>query len=109
MEEFLVQIKKLIESGQIRISEHGYDELSDDNIFVSDLLNGINESITVEFYPKYPKGKCILVLQKDEGGQPVHVLWGIPAGHEKPAVLVTAYRPDPDLWEGDFIKRKKKP
>ena len=34
-------------------------------------------------------------------GEPIHVVWGIPKGHDKPVVLVTAYRPDP----GGGIKR----
>ena len=29
----------------------------------------------------------------------VHVLWGIPARSKSPAVIVTAYRPDPVLVE----------
>jgi len=106
LKEFLKQIKKLIETGDIRISEHGYDELSDDDILVSDVLNGIVDTVTVEYYPEFPKGKCILLLQKDGSGQPVHVLWGIPAKHDKPAVLVTAYRPDPEFWNKNFTKRK---
>ena len=36
----------------------------------------------------------------------IHVVWGIPKGKTEPAVLITAYRPDPDLWENDFLRRK---
>ncbi|MFO7848254.1 MAG: DUF4258 domain-containing protein [Balneolaceae bacterium] len=109
MKAFLEQIKDLIKSGNIRISEHGYDELSDDDIYISDVLNGVTNSVIVEYYPEYPKGKCILVLQKDGKGQPIHVLWGIPAKHEKPDVLVTAYRPDPERWNSEFTKRNENP
>jgi len=33
------------------------------------------------------------------------VVWGIPKGAFSPAVLVTAYRPDADLWTADFLRR----
>jgi hypothetical protein len=63
--------------------------------------------ILIEDYPGYPKGASVLVLQIDKDGQPVHVVWGIPEGQERPAVLVTAYRPDPDRWNENFMKRKR--
>jgi len=56
---------------------------------------------------EYPKGPSALVLQSDRGGRPIHVVWGIPRGESSPAVLVTAYRPDPDRWTDDFQRRKK--
>jgi hypothetical protein len=45
-------------------------------------------------------------LQKDHKGKPIHIVWGIPKGFSKPAVVITAYRPDPALWEADFKRRK---
>jgi hypothetical protein len=45
-------------------------------------------------------------LQKDRTGAPVHVVWGIPKGYDKPVVLVTAYRPDPERWDETFTRRR---
>ena len=107
MSKILKKIAALIESGDVRISEHGYDELAADGIFVRDLVETIDRARLIENYPDYPKGPCILVLQSDQDGQPVHVVWGIPRGNISPAVLVTAYRPDLFKWSDDLMRRKK--
>jgi len=48
----------------------------------------------------------VLVLQKDLNENPIHTVWGIPAGKTSPAVLVTAYRPSLEKWSDDFRRRK---
>ena len=47
------------------------------------------------------------MLQKDLKGKPIHVIWGLSKNTNFPAVLVTAYRPDPQYWSNDFTRRKK--
>jgi len=53
------------------------------------------------------RGLAIRVLQYDREQRPIHVVWGVPAGYESPAVLITAYRPNPDKWNEDFVMRRK--
>jgi hypothetical protein len=106
MSQTFDQIRALIASSQVRISDHGYDELAEDGILAGDVLAGVEKAEVLEDYPESPKGPCALVLQHDAQGQPVHVVWGIPRGRSSPAVLVTAYRPDPDKWSADFRRRK---
>jgi hypothetical protein len=101
----LEAIQHLVAAGDVRISEHGYDELANDGILARDILNGVSAATLVEDYPQFPKGPAVLVLQFDAEGKPLHVVWGIPLGHTSPAVLVTAYRPDPTRWSSDFLRR----
>jgi len=105
LSETFQEIVKLVSLKQIIISNHGYDELTADEIRVKDIMSGITEAIVIEDYPNYPKGPCVLVMQKDNRGNPIHVVWGIPKGSSSPAVLVTAYRPDPKRWSSNFLRR----
>jgi hypothetical protein len=100
-------IRKLISRGVVRISEHGYDELAEDGLTVREIIIGSSEAIVLEEYPDYPKGPCVLTLLKGQEGQPIHVVWGIPRGSSTPAVLITAYQPDPERWTDGFRRRRK--
>ena len=105
MSETLAIVQKLVAHGEVRISEHGYDELAADALSATEILAGVGEAELIEDYPEYAKGPCVLVLQRDRNGKPIHVLWGIARTTAAPAVLVTAYRPDPTKWSNDFRTR----
>jgi hypothetical protein len=100
------RIKELVKSGDVKISEHGYDELAEDDLNVREIVKSVENSVLVEDYPSFPKGASVLLLQTDKHQNPVHVVWGIPKSKDKPAVLVTAYRPDPKRWNITFTERK---
>lgn len=107
MSSTLDAIRVLVAAGDVRISEHGYDELANDGILVKDLLSGVSDAAVIEDYPAFPKGPAVLVLEFDRERRPVHAVWGIPKGFTAPAVLITAYRPDPARWNESFTERRK--
>jgi len=106
MSRILELLKNLVFEGDVIISVHAYDELSADSLTVRSLVSGMENAVLLENYPNFNKGPCVLVLQYDKENQPVHAVWGIARGTKRPAVLVTAYRPDPDKWSEDFRSRK---
>ena len=106
MQSLISTIQALVRSGNVVISDHGYDELANDGIAARDAVAGLAAAIVIREYPDYRKGPSILVLERDSAGEPIHAVWGIPRGKTEPAVLVTAYRPDPAVWESDFLRRR---
>ena len=82
------RIKELVRNRDVRISEHGYDELTQDDITVQDIFESFKDATLIESYPEYPKGPCILLLQEDRRGEPIHVVWGISRGASSPAFLL---------------------
>lgn len=107
MNETFKRVLDLIAKGEVKISNHGYDELTEDGLLVKEIMAGVKDGKVVEDYPEYPKGPCVLVLQRDREMNPMHVVWGIPKNASSPAVLVTAYKPDPLIWTDDFMERRK--
>ena len=106
MSKTLEQVRTLVAHGEVQVSIHGYEELADDDLHMRDLIDGLASAVLVEDYPGYPKGRCVLVLEQDRMKQPIHVLWGIPAGQNFQAVVITAYRSDPARWDKTWLGRK---
>lgn len=105
MSETLQRIVRLVGDRKLRVSAHALQKLVNEGILIEPLIDGISEALLLEDYPDYFKGPAVLVLQFDKERRPIHLVWGLPAGAQEPAVLVTVYRPDPDRWTDDFSRR----
>jgi len=60
LSDLLERIQRLVEVGESRISEHGYDELSEDGIFARDAIRGVSKAVAVEEYPPSGRGPAVL-------------------------------------------------
>ena len=99
------KVRALAAIGDLEVSDHAYDRISNRGILASELFDSLAVAIVVEDYPDYHAGPCVLVLQEDASGNVIHALWGLRKGTVQPAVLITAYRPDPANWSADFRRR----
>lgn len=82
------------------ITTHGYEEMEADRITVALLEEaiGCDTPEIIEDYPLDPRGPSCLVLSwvsPDEAIHTVLAYWS-----ELP-ILITAYRPNMEVWEGD--------
>jgi len=103
--ETLERIKALVRVGDYRVSDHARRRLLQAGVREDEAIAGVAEAQVVEDYPQYPKGPCVLVLQHDDDNVPYHILWGTPMRFERPAAIITAYRPDADRWSKDLLRR----
>jgi hypothetical protein len=62
MSETLRRIQTLVLSGDVHVSDHGFEELRNDGILVDDAVAGIATAIVVEDYPARFRGPSILTL-----------------------------------------------
>jgi hypothetical protein len=108
MSETLRRVQTLVLAGDVHVSEHGFEELRKDGILIDDVVAGIATAVAVEDYPTRQRGPGVLALQHDLSGRPIHVVWALPANERRPAVIVTAYRPEPKLWDEDFKRRSSR-
>lgn len=108
MSETLERVRALVGQDKFRVSLHAVQELVEDGLLIEPIIRAISSAFVVEDYPDYHKGPAVLVLQFDEAGEPLHLVWGVPKGQREPAVLVTAYRPDPQRWDASFTRRRQR-
>ena len=107
MSATLTRVQGLARGETIHLSIHARARLADWALRADEVTSGIGGATVVEDYPVYHKGPCVLVLQQDRR-HPIHVLWGLPLGADRPASLITIYRPDPARWTPNFKKRLPK-
>lgn len=98
-------IKQAVAAGERFLSDHALERLIENGISPIEIASGLESAELIEDYPDAYKGPSVLLLQHDSTGEPIHVVWGLKTGTTRPAIVVTAYRPDPMRWSTDFRRR----
>lgn len=106
MPTLLEQIQALVAAGRWDASGHGRRRMTSRIISDADLLHGVAQAVMVESYPDDEEGPCLLALQYAGNGAPIHVVWGFKNRPNRIAWVITAYYPDLDEWEADFVTRR---
>lgn len=98
---------ELIAQKKVFGSAHALARCAARGILLTEVISGTLSGLPIEDYPDYHAGPAVLVLSYDSFGLPVHAVWGLEKGTREPAILVTAYRPDPADWDPDLRTRKR--
>jgi hypothetical protein len=101
------ELQRTIAAGQYRASEHARVEMKADELREPQVIAASLRGEVIEGYPTLCPCPACLLLGRLEDGSPLHVVWAFD-GKTDYAVMVTAYRPDPERWSADFRKRVKR-
>lgn len=99
------QLRALNQPEHIAITEHARRRLVERGISVNDIIQCIDTGEIIKQYEDDKPFPSCLVLGAAVGGEYIHVV----ASHDSEWIyLITAYHPDPDVWESDFKTRKER-
>jgi len=86
-------------------SLHAITQMSNRAISVNDVRYVLEHGEIIENYPGNVPYPSRLILGW-VGNRPIHVVAADNHAQQQ-TIIITAYEPDPKLWEADFKKRKK--
>ncbi len=99
------EITEAIRLNNVNITLHARKEAKEDALKLDDIFFSVCSGQIIEDYPDdFPYPSC-LIYGKTPLKNPVHSVWAYDS-ESRIAVLITVYRPDPELWI-DWKERKK--
>ena len=97
------QVRMLVKQGHIIWRDHAMKLLRERRITREDVRSAIFNGEIIEDRPDdIPTPSC-LILGSSIRGRFLHVICGV---LDDMVYIISAYFPDPDKWEADFVTRK---
>ena len=97
------RIRTLVRQGDVVWRDHAMKRLRERRITRDDVRNAIYNGEIIEDRPDDIPTPCCLILGSNVGGKYLHVICGM---LDDIVYIISAYYPDPNRWEPDFITRK---
>ena len=101
----LARIRRLVASGDIRITQHAQTEMAEEELLLDEVKFALGSGQILENYPQHRRGPCCLVCGFTQSGRPLHVV--CTTGGDV-LILITVYEPKPPKWVTPF-RREMKP
>jgi hypothetical protein len=86
-----------IRGDRIRITDHADEEARADRLSWDEIFFSVFQGEIIKEYPDDKPFPSCLIFGSTAGGDPVHSVWAYNE-ENRWAVLITAYRPDPERW-----------
>lgn len=96
---------KAFRNARYRITDHAVEEAYSDDLNFDNILESICNGEVIEDYPDDRPFPSCLVLGYYENNKPVHCVIGF-NNENMWAVIITVYRPDPERWIDNKIRRR---
>ncbi|MGH7599796.1 MAG: DUF4258 domain-containing protein [bacterium] len=101
----IVDIIAAIQANRVRVTDHADEEADADGLKLDEIYFSVLHGEIIEDYPNdKPLPSCLILGYSDD--EPIHSVWAY-NDQKQWAVLITVYRPDPNLWI-DWRERRKK-
>lgn len=98
-------IIEAIKTNCVRISDHADEEAEGDQLTFDEIYFSVIHGEIIENYPDSKPYSSCLIFGNTFTGDPVHSVWAYNK-QTKWAVIITVYRPNPELWI-NWKKRRK--
>ncbi len=95
-----------IQAKRVRITEHADEEAQADKLKFDEIYFSVLHGEVIENYPTDKPYPSCLIYGETFGGDPVHSVWAYNE-QNRLVVLITVYRPDPNLWVANKTRKKK--
>jgi Domain of unknown function (DUF4258) len=80
---------------EVRITQHAQQEMTEEGIFLEEVLEVLRAGTILENYPEHRRGPCCLVWGYTRKNRPLHVV----CTTTRPVLIViTVYEPMPPKW-----------
>ena len=103
----MIEIKAIIESikaDRIWITDHADEEANNELISLKMARESVSTGEIIEQYPNDKPYPSCLIFSRLENGDPIHTIWAFNKEMNS-SVLITMYRPDPQKWIDNKIRR----
>ncbi len=101
----ITDIIEAIRANRVRITDHADEEAEADQLTFDEIYFSVLHGEIIEDYPTDKPYPSCLIYGQTFSGDPVHSVWAYNEQNQW-AVLITVYRPDPNLWVNWRERRK---
>lgn len=99
----LENIKEQAKNENIRLTQHGQQEMVEEDIKLSDLFEAISICEILENYPEHQRGVCCLLSGTTNSGRNLHIVC---TTSQPVLIVITVYIPKPPKWITSTQRRR---